>query len=214
MIVTNGVCIDSITVNAPTCDKTRGQHWRFHLKDVNDNGLQDLPAEKGVSGVKLNLYAAAAGTKTGPVLQTKTTDVNGAYLFTGLPAGSYIVEIDKTSLPDTCAITPKKDVGANASDASDSDFDPTSGLSQVVTLNPVFNPTTPAEILATNNLTVDAGLVKVCVKPNAGPDQTLACSANGAPSTANLVDAAAGQKWKVLTVQPNTTVTVTTPQDW
>lgn len=67
-------------------------------KGVNDNGLQDLPAEKGVSGIKVNLYAASGGTKIGTILQTKTTDNDGLYLFTGLLAGDYIVEIDKKQL--------------------------------------------------------------------------------------------------------------------
>jgi hypothetical protein len=107
-----------------------------------------------VAGVKVNLYAASGGTKTGSILQTKTTGTDGLYLFTGLLAGDYIVEIDKTSLKDTCAITTKQNTGSD--DTKDSDFNPTTGLSQVVTLNPVFNPTTPTEILATNNLTVDA----------------------------------------------------------
>jgi large repetitive protein len=49
-----------------------------------------------------------------------------------------------------------------------------------------------------------------CIKPNAGPDQQLDCGTT-APTTANLLDAATGQKWKVLSVQPNTVVTVTTP---
>jgi len=47
-------------------------------------------------------------------------------------------------------------------------------------------------------------------KPNAGTDRTLVCSSI-APTTADLADATVGQKWKVLSVQPNTTVTVTTP---
>jgi uncharacterized repeat protein (TIGR01451 family) len=50
-----------------------------------------------------------------------------------------------------------------------------------------------------------------CVKPNAGPNQTLLCSTTTTSTTANLVDAATGQKWKVLSVQPNTTVSITTP---
>ncbi|AYQ31333.1 DUF11 domain-containing protein [Runella sp. SP2] len=57
----------------------------------------------------------------------------------------------------------------------------------------------------------DAACTTPCVKPNAGPDQTLIC-ATTPPTTANLVDAAVGQKWKVLSVQPNTTVSITTPE--
>ena len=162
LIVTNGVCKDSIEVAAPTCDKPMGSIGDLIWKDTDDNGLQNLPGEKGVAGVKVNLYAAAAGTKTGAILQTKTTATDGLYLFTGLLAGDYIVEIDKTTLPDTCQITGKQNIPND--DTKDSDFNPTSGLSQVITLNPVFSPTTPTEQLATNNLTVDAGLVTPCVK--------------------------------------------------
>ena len=188
LIVANGICRDSIEATAPVCDRPVGSIGDFIFKDINDNGLQDLPAEKGVLGVKLNLYAATGGTKTGSVLQTKTTTNEGKYLFSNLPAGSYIVEIDKTTLPDTCAITTKKDVNANANDETDSDFDATSGLSQVVELAPVFNPTTAAEVLATNNLTVDAGLVKVvlCPKPSYTITTAPNCSANNATYSVSI----------------------------
>ncbi|WP_162793559.1 SdrD B-like domain-containing protein [Runella rosea] len=53
-------------------------------------------------------------------------------------------------------------------------------------------------------------VVTVTPKPNAGVDTTLACGV-AAPSTVDLVDALAGQKWKVLQVQPGTTVSITTP---
>lgn len=177
LIITGaGGCKDSITVAAPTCDKPVGSIGDLIWKDVNDNGLQELPTEKGVAGVKVNLYAASAGTKTGSVLQTKTTGTDGLYLFTGLLAGDYIVEIDKTTLPDTCQITAKQNVPSD--DTKDSDFNPATGLSQVITLNPVFNPTTPAQILATNNLTVDAGLVVPCVKSKVTVTAAPVCSAN------------------------------------
>ena len=132
----------------------------YVFKDKNDNGLQDA-GDVPISGVKLNLYAAANGTKTGPVLASDTTDATGKYLFANLTAGNYIVEIDKTTLPDTCQITVKKDVNANGNDKTDSDFDATTGLSQVVTLAPkvLGAGSTPADSLATNNPTVDAGLV-------------------------------------------------------
>ncbi len=176
LIVTNGVCKDSIEVAAPTCDKPMGSIGDLIWKDTDDNGLQNLPGEKGVPGVKVNLYAAAAGTKTGSILQTKTTATDGLYLFTGLLAGEYIVEIDKTTLPDTCQITGKQNIPND--DTKDSDFNPTTGLSQVITLNPVFNPTTAVEILATNNLTVDAALVIPCVKSKVTLTGSPVCSAD------------------------------------
>ncbi len=177
LIITSAAgCQDSITVSAPVCDKPVGSIGDLIWKDVNDNGLQDLPSEKGVPGIKVNLYVASGGTKTGAVLQTKTTDNDGLYLFTGLMAGDYIVEIDKTTLPDTCQITTKQNILGD--DTKDSDFNPTTGLSQVITLNPVFNPTTPAEILATDNLTVDAGLVVPCVKSSVALTDAPVCSAD------------------------------------
>ncbi|NBB22419.1 DUF11 domain-containing protein [Runella sp. CRIBMP] len=174
LIVTNGVCKDSVEVTAPACDKPVGSIGDLIWKDVNDNGLQDLPAETGVAGVKVNLYAAAGGTKTGAVLQTKTTAADGLYLFTGLLAGDYIVEIDQTTLADTCQITAKQNIPSD--DTKDSDFNPTTGLSQVITLAPVFNPTTPVEILATNNLTVDVGLVVPCIKSSVTLTAAPVCS--------------------------------------
>jgi len=176
LIVTNGVCKDSVDVTAPVCDKPVGSIGDLIWKDSDDNGVQSLPGEKGVAGVKVNLYAAAGGTKTGSVLQTKTTGTDGLYLFTGLMAGDYIVEIDKTTLPDTCEITTKQNIPSD--DTKDSDFNPTTGLSQVITLNPVFNPVTQAELLATNNLTVDAGLVVPCVKSKVTVTAAPVCSAD------------------------------------
>jgi len=169
-------CKDSIDVTAPVCDKPVGSIGDLIWKDINDNGLQDLPSESGVAGIKVNLYAAAAGTKTGAVLQTKTTGTDGLYLFTGLMAGDYIVEIDKTTVPDTCEITAKQNTPSD--DTKDSDFNPSTGLSQVITLNPVFNPTTPSEQLATNNLTVDAGLTAPCVKSKVTVTAAPVCSAD------------------------------------
>ncbi|MFN8344140.1 MAG: SdrD B-like domain-containing protein [Spirosomataceae bacterium] len=171
----NQTCSDTIQVVVPACDKPVGSIGDLVWKDQNDNGLQDLPSEKGVAGVKVNLYAAAAGTKTGPILQTQTTNSTGLYLFGGLVAGNYIVEIDKTTLPDTCRISNKPNTGTD--DTKDSDFDPITGLSQVITLNPVFTPMTPAEALATNNLTVDAGLVVPCVASTISTNPAI-CSAD------------------------------------
>ncbi|WP_196777744.1 SdrD B-like domain-containing protein, partial [Lentzea aerocolonigenes] len=62
--------------------------------DADGDGVQDA-GEPGVPGVTVELFAAGpdgqAGTGDDVSLGTKTTDANGAYLFTGLPAGSYFV---------------------------------------------------------------------------------------------------------------------------
>ncbi len=55
--------------------------------DANGNGAQD-GGEGGISGVTLRLLDGS-----GTVVATATTDVNGAYSFTGLAAGSYQVEV-------------------------------------------------------------------------------------------------------------------------
>ena len=154
------IIVQPVVIKTEGCEQPVGSIGDYVFKDKNDNGLQDA-GDEPVTGVKLNLYAASGGTKTGPVLASDTTDAAGKYLFDSLSAGDYIVEIDQSTLPDSCLISSNKDVNGNGSDATDSDFDPTSGLSQVVTLAPkvLDGNSSPADSLATNNLTVDAALI-------------------------------------------------------
>ncbi len=56
--------------------------------DDNDNGVRDS-AETGVSGVAVRLL-----TDAGTLVASTTTNPDGYYLFTGLPAGRYTVEVD------------------------------------------------------------------------------------------------------------------------
>ena len=58
-------------------------------EDRNENGIQD-PAEPGLNNVVVNLLNA-----NGVLLQTTSTDSDGLYTFTGLAAGSYLVEFDR-----------------------------------------------------------------------------------------------------------------------
>jgi LPXTG-site transpeptidase (sortase) family protein len=61
--------------------------------DTNNSGAIDL-GESGVSGVRVELYAAdAGGNPTGPMLNSMLTDANGYYRFDSLTAGDYVVTI-------------------------------------------------------------------------------------------------------------------------
>ena len=98
-------------------------------EDKNYNGLQDAN-EAGINNVTVKLLSSA-----GAVLATTTTDVNGAYGFTGLNPGDYKVQV---VTPNGYFIT-KKDIGAN--DALDSDID-SSGTTVLTTLTAGENDTT------------------------------------------------------------------------
>ncbi len=67
--------------------------------DDNKDKVQD-PDETGVSGVTIRLTNQA----TDEVLTT-VTDSNGKYLFSGLDAGTYVVEVLKSTLPDNYGLT-------------------------------------------------------------------------------------------------------------
>ena len=54
------------------------------FNDLNGNGVRDA-GEPGLSGVTIRVTDAAAGVRT------LTTDATGAFSFTGLPAGTYVV---------------------------------------------------------------------------------------------------------------------------
>ena len=135
--------------------------------DSNGNGVQDT-GELGAAGLTVSLKGAGTdgvfGTADDVVLKTTTTDANGKYLFDHLTAGQYQVQFTTGTGNNFTG----KDLGGN--DATDSDANLTTGLSQVVTL-------------AANeaNLTVDAGLV--ACKVNLGDRVWNDANGNGIQDT-------------------------------
>ncbi len=105
--------------------------WR----DDDRDGAQDAN-EPGVAGVTVNLLDAQ-----GNVVSTTVTDADGAYLFVNLTPGNYMVEfVAKPGYPFTQSNT-------GNDDAADSDADPITGRTGVITLEP-----------GEDNRTVDAGV--------------------------------------------------------
>jgi hypothetical protein len=82
------------------------------FQDLNGNGLLDS-GESGISGVSLSVFAQ--GTST--VLETTSTVGNGDYSFTGLAAGSYVVEVNASNFQSGGPL-------ANFSNSSAVAFDP------------------------------------------------------------------------------------------
>ena len=75
-----------------------GQIGNLVFYDANRNGVYEpASGEQGISGVTLNLVGPGPdgvfGTADDVVLASTSTDANGAYLFTGLPAGKYQVVV-------------------------------------------------------------------------------------------------------------------------
>ena len=100
----------------------------FVWQDLNRDGVQD-PGEPGIAGVQVLL-----SSPNGAVLAETTTDGAGGYLFQGLCAGDYVVDLDADTLPPDFDPSPV-DVGNN--DATDSDARPASvSLGDDVSSNP------------------------------------------------------------------------------
>ncbi|WP_218511460.1 SdrD B-like domain-containing protein [Variovorax sp. dw_308] len=116
--------------------------------DTNNNGYQDETT--GVAGIKVELKTAGFdgvfGTFDDLVVQTKTTDANGNYLFTGLTAGDYQVRF--SGLEPGAAFT-TANYGNNAYDTADSDANQATGLTDKITL-----------AAGQDRTDVDAGIVK------------------------------------------------------
>jgi hypothetical protein len=70
--------------------------------DLNGDGSRQA-GEDGIAGVVVNLYEDADGSGTlgaaDRLVSSTVTNAGGAYLFTGLNAGAYFVDVDETSLP-------------------------------------------------------------------------------------------------------------------
>ncbi len=70
--------------------------------DYNGNGVQD-PGEPGINGVPVGLYDS-----NNNLIASDTTNGDGNYLITGVPAGTYTVRVDDTYLPG--GLTPTYDL--------------------------------------------------------------------------------------------------------
>ncbi len=105
--------------------------------DLNNDGVQDVN-EKGVPGVTVTLYDDAGVPVTSTV-----TDANGKYYFPNLIPGDYSVGF--SNIPDGATFTIQNSSAGTT--ALDSDVDPATGRTSLITLNP-----------GDNNLTIDAGI--------------------------------------------------------
>ncbi len=168
--------------------------------DANGNGQQDA-GELGASGVKVTLIGGGldglvSTTADNTTVET-TTDANGNYKFSGLTPGmEYQVQFGK---PAGTVFT-GQDKG---NDASDSDADSATGLSQVVKL-----------ASGENNTTIDAGIYtpaslgnRVWLDANANGQQD-ANETGVAGVTVTLTGG--GLDGLIATTGDNTTVTTTT----
>lgn len=104
--------------------------------DVNENGLQEA-SEPPVAGVLITLYAADGTTK----LANAVTDGNGAYSFTSLNPGTYVVGF--SHLP--AGSTRTKTVGS-LQDALNSDMNVDGKTTPVTLLAGEYNPNLDAGI--------------------------------------------------------------------
>ncbi|MBK1986128.1 carboxypeptidase regulatory-like domain-containing protein [Sphaerospermopsis aphanizomenoides BCCUSP55] len=111
----------------------------FVFKDTNNNGIQNA-GEAGFSGVTVELINPVDES----VIASTTTDANGGYNFSGLTPGDYQVRF---TAPTGYSFTASNQ---GADDAKDSDANPSTGVTQTVTL-------TSGEF----NGTLDAGLVQL-----------------------------------------------------
>ncbi|MBR0870796.1 carboxypeptidase regulatory-like domain-containing protein [Bradyrhizobium tropiciagri] len=120
----------------------------FVFDDANVNGRQDA-GEAGIAGVTVNLLNTA-----GTVLATTTTDGTGHYLFSNLTPGDYKVGF---VTPTGYKLT-RSDMVV-ATDLTDSDANPATGVTGTYTLTS-----------GANNSTVDAGMYITPVIANLNGD--------------------------------------------
>lgn len=107
--------------------------------DHDSDGVQDAN-ESGVAGVRVTVYNAT----TNRALASLYTNLDGSYLFTGLPSASYYVIFDLTTLPAGYSAT-SQDVGG---DTTDSDANASTGQTAATGVIPG----------GSSNITLDMGI--------------------------------------------------------
>ena len=125
--------------------------------DINGDGIQDA-GEAGVGGVTVRLLDAA-----GNVVRTTITDEFGNYIFTGLDAGTYIVEFANLPVGFTFSAS-----GQGGNPDGDSNANPTTGRTAPITLG-----------TGEDNMSVDAGIHQDLTKASLGNFVWLDANSNG-----------------------------------
>ena len=135
--------------------------------DINEDGFQD-PGEPGIPGVTVFLYNSN-NTTPGNHLSATTTDANGFYSFTGLPAGNYVIGfIDPAGFVVTTQNAGGPALGTPA-DEDDNDAAPGTGLTGPYFLpNGVFNPTVDAGYIPDCSLEMNIIDVSECIATDTG----------------------------------------------
>ncbi len=147
----NCISIQSLMLAPVNCQVSHGSIGNFVWKDYNNNGLQD-PAEPGQSGIRVELFTVVDSVISNRPSATTSTNADGFYSFMGLVQGDYQVKFTlPASLTDSYHITNKPNSG---DEAGDSDIDPDTGLSPVITID----TTQPDSSTARNNIAIDLGL--------------------------------------------------------
>jgi len=90
--------------------------------DTNYDGLLNN-GESGINGVKVELYTSGQTPGSDTPVATTTTSGNGNYLFTGLPAGNYVVYIP-TPPASASLSSPVTDTADNGEDDDDNGIQP------------------------------------------------------------------------------------------
>ncbi|MGB0930351.1 MAG: SdrD B-like domain-containing protein, partial [Chitinophagales bacterium] len=124
----------NLTIDAGIVGVTVGSISNFVWLDVNGNGVQDA-GEPGVPNVTINLL-----DDEGNVIDSTTTDENGNYAFTDLPLGNYQIEVENI---DVVLV----ELNDGEDDGIDSDVNPLTGLSDIITLG-----------LGESDVTIDVGI--------------------------------------------------------
>lgn len=135
-----------------------GQIGDYVWFDADWDGIQDA-GEVAIAGAKVRLFKQVGNNVTkatdvnGTEVAEQTTGVTGAYLFTNLPPGRYIVEFE----------APSGYIYTLKTQGSDRTVDSNIGTGVRANIQDPFNPVQRTEIftleLAETNLTIDAGLV-------------------------------------------------------
>ncbi|MDB6076146.1 MAG: hypothetical protein JWO89_3786, partial [Verrucomicrobiaceae bacterium] len=134
--------------------------------DANNNGVKD-PSESGIPGVTVQLFTSTDGIAgneddalyTGGT-NTTTTDASGAYRFTILPTGNYVVKVTPpTSYPMTSGTPVTSDNNINNdNNGSQPGGISTVIMSPVIALNAGTEPVNDGDTNADTDFSVDFGL--------------------------------------------------------